>query len=187
MKKPIVFLLTTLFLFTRCGDVGYTYSDYHCNFSFDNSTHLDPTLASAMNSVSTGIFCRISYTLRSGGVKYFVFRNSNGDSSETIFNAIDERMESQKHLGMAYNDANNNGIIVGYSVYDGQFLAYDLQCPKCYNMNAIPMRTYPLNLKPAGIAECNNCKLTFDLNNSGNGLTRYRATTTGPQGSLHVF
>ena len=103
-----------------------------------------------------------------------------GDRSEKIFNGEDELRKSDQHIGM------NNGLIVGYSAYDDVFLAYDNQCPQCFDYNALPVRNYPLSINSNGIAKCNNCKREFALSNEGNGMTRYRANTTGPFGILNV-
>lgn len=166
-------------LFVSCGETEFKYTNFHCNFMLNNMQHQDATLASAMNINAKGIFCRISYQIKSGA-KYFVFENTNGDRSEKIFNGEDELRKSDQHIGM------NNGLIVGYSAYDDVFLAYDNQCPQCFDYNALPVRNYPLSINSNGIAKCNNCKREFALSNEGNGMTRYRANTTGPFGILNV-
>ena len=174
---------------TSCGGEEFTYSDHHCNLTIDNSKHLDQTLNSALNPNSKGIFCKISHKSNCGAL-YFVFRNCQGQTSESIFNAIDQRLQSQNRLGM------NNGVIVGYGNLSdpAQFYAYDAECPNCFDDNAIPMKSYPLDMNSSGIATCGKCRRQYNMNSGGNcinntgkGLTRYRATTTGANGLLHIY
>ncbi|SFF87404.1 hypothetical protein [Prevotella sp. KH2C16] len=190
MKKNR-FLLSILLAaaLTSCGGEEFTYSDYHCNLTIDNSKHLDQTLNSALNPNSKGIFCKISHKISSGAL-YFVFKNSQGLTSESIFNAIDQRLQSQNRLGM------NNGVIVGYGNLSdpAQFYAYDAECPNCFDDNAIPRKSYPLGMNSSGIATCGKCGRQYNMNtggncinNSGRGLTTYRATTTGANGRLHIY
>lgn len=185
MKKRIG-LLGMLFacsfglaMFSSCGDEQFTFSSYRNNLTIDNSLHQDATLASAMNPNAKGIFCRISFSLVSGAKK-FVFENNHGVKTDKNFTAIDERLQSEHHIGM------NNGLIVGFGIYGSTFFAYDNQCPNCFDYNVLPLRNYPLTMQSTGIAACSNCKREYDLNVEGNGLTRYRAYTTGPFGTLHV-
>lgn len=193
MKKTCLLVLMTLFL-AACGDSGYEYSSYHCNLTLDNSTHNDATLASAMNAASPGIFCTIKVITKGGAMQYSFETNANLKSTSP-FNAIDNRLENQKHVGM------NNGLIVGFARLTDMttgnpvFYAYDLMCPNCFDYTAIPMHGYPLSVKSSGIATCPNCKRQYDLNNGGiisagdkgTPLQPYRATTTRPFGILHVY
>lgn len=172
-----------------CGDDSFTYSSYHCNLVIDNSKHMDATLNSAMNQNAPGTFCLIYFTSKAG-VRYFVFSNNQGASSQSIFNNIDEQLESQTHLGL------NSGVIVGFGNLSdpAQFYAYDHECPNCFDINALPLKSYPLTFDSNGIATCATCKRQYNMNtggnvinNSGKGLTTYRATTTGQNGVLHVY
>lgn len=172
-------LLFPLF-FSSCSEEEKTYSDFHPNLTIDNATHLDATLATAMDIASPGVWCHISTTMR-GGAYYFIFNNNQGLTSESIFNAIDSRQESQRHVGMY------NGIIIGFSIFGDGFYAYDAQCPDCFDYLSLPLRNYPLTLSGIGKATCNHCGRTFDLSQWPNGLTRYHATTSGPFGLLRVF
>lgn len=184
-----IYILVLVQLSVSCDD-GYEYSDYHCNLSIDNSVHLDQTLASAMNSLSPGVFCKISYKI-SGGASYFVFQNNQNASSESIFNAIDVRLQSEQRLGLY------NGVIVGFGNLDNPavFYAYDGQCPNCFDPNAIPLKSRPLAMDGSGIATCGICNRQYNMNtggnvvsgDKGNKLTHYRAATTGPNGVLNVY
>lgn len=88
-----VCLVGLLAVLTACGeDAGYRYSNYHCNLTLDNGTHQDATLATAMNPMAKGVFCKIGYLLH-GGASYYTFENNQGMSSVSIFNAIDLRLE----------------------------------------------------------------------------------------------
>lgn len=183
-------LMSMTLLWASCNDDGYEYSDYHCNLSIDNSVHLDPTLSSAMNAMSPGVFCKISYKI-GNGAKYFIFESNQNASSESIFNAIDERLENEKRIGLY------NGLVVGFGNLDNPavFFAYDLQCPNCFNPDAIPLKNRQLTISNSGMASCGTCHRQYNMNtggniisgDKGNGMTRYRASTTGANGVLHVY
>lgn len=189
MKKITVFLLA-LTLLAGCGEnSGYEFSDYHCNLVLDNSKHLDATLATAMDVFAPGVFCTIGYIYKGGN--YYTFRNNHGLVSERPFNGIDLRLQNNLRVGQ------NNGLIVGFGNLDNppQFFAYDQQCPNCFSLNAIPMRSYPLVVDNLGIARCSNCRREYNLNTGGNIITgqrgrpliRYRASTSGVHGILKVY
>ena len=194
LKKKIgerIIILSALFMLIACKDViDYEYSNYHCNLTIDNSVHLDATLASSMNALSPGVFTTIKPLYRDG-VYYFHFRNNQGLESKKQFNAIDERLQSNLRVGMS------NGLIVGFGNLDtpAHFYAYDLQCPNCFDIDALPQRNYELTVTGTGIATCKTCYRSYNLNTGGNivsgergkTMTRYRASTTGPNGVLHVY
>ena len=189
-------LLTPLLtaLLTACTGDDNTYSNFHCNLYIDNSVHQDATLQSAMNPMAPGTFCLIKYT--ASPTPTYNFTSNQGQHSTSPFNAIDTQRGNTRRIGM------NNGLYVGYANLlpdlNGSyaFVAYDAQCPNCFDYNQLPLRNYPLTGNSAGIATCANCKRQYDLNNGGNcrnskaagdkGLTRYRATTSGPLGMLYV-
>ena len=195
MKKLffLPFYLFTLLLLTGCG-AEQEYSSWPCRFIYDNSIHLDATLATAMNYSSRGVFCKITVS-STGGVKYYNFVNNDGLSSQQRETALEK--EGNYRLGL------NEGIIVGFQTLNteggnGGFAAYDLQCPNCVrkeNNTANP--NYPVKIDSKGFATCTKCSKQYDLNNGGLilnggkgdvGLQRYRrASTTGPQGTLSVF
>jgi len=194
LKKKIgerIIILSALFMLIACKDViDYEYSNYHCNLTIDNSVHLDATLASSMNALSPGVFTTIKPLYRDG-VYYFHFRNNQGLESKKQFNAIDERLQSNLRVGMS------NGLIVGFGNLDtpAHFYAYDLQCPNCFDIDALPQHNYELTVIGTGIATCKTCHRSYNLNTGGNivsgergkTMTRYRASTTGPNGVLHVY
>lgn len=84
------------------------------------------------------------------------------------------------------------GLIVGVNYY-GEYLAFDLACPNC---NRADRR---LSIGDAGIAKCNKCGLSYDLNNYGvisaassvseyqtpRGLFRYRIMYDGTNLSVY--
>ena len=195
MKKLffLPFYLFTLLLLTGCG-AEQEYSSWPCRFIYDNSIHLDATLATAMNHSSRGVFCKITVS-STGGVKYYNFVNNDGLSSQQRETALEK--EGNYRLGL------NEGIIVGFQTLNteggnGGFAAYDLQCPNCVrkeNNTANP--NYPVKMDSKGLATCTKCGKQYDLNNGGLilngekgdvGLQRYRrASVTGPQGTLSVF
>ena len=186
-----IMALSVVFALMACSEnIDYEYSNYHCNLAIDNSVHLDATLASSMNALSPGIFTTIK-PLYKDGTSYFYFKNNQGMESEKRFNAIDENLQSHLRIGM------NTGLIVGFGNLDtpARFFAYDLQCPNCFNFNALPIRSYELTVNGTGIATCKTCRRSYNLNTGGNivsgekgkTMTRYRASTTGAYGMLRVL
>lgn len=184
---PVSIVVASVSL-TSCTSDHPTYSNFHCNLYIDNRTHQDPTLASSMNSMSPGIFCVIKYLPNRTA---YSFSSNQRLTSISNFDAKDTERGNGTRIGM------NNGLIVGYANLsdDGsgyRFYAFDIQCPVCFNYNAIPMRSFPLSLNSNGIATCNNCGRQFNLNTGGNcinntgQMTTYRATTTGPLGVLFI-
>lgn len=187
--SKIALALPLLFTVACSGD-DYTYSSYHCNLVIDNATHLDATLASAMNMMSPGVFCKITYN---NSKKAYVFTNNQGQSSSTPLTASEiERLGRTSRVGL------NNGLIVGYGSLSSTdsgytFYAFDAECPNCFDFNAIPLRSYPLSMTSDGIAKCAICKRQYNMNtggnctnNTGKGLTTYRAASSGALGTLTV-
>lgn len=188
--RVLLCLFLVAVLASACGSDDYTYSNFHCNLYVDNSTHQDATLASAMNALSPGIFCKISYDASS---RSYVFSSNQSQETKSRFDAKDTERGNAGRMGM------NNGLIVGYgNLSTGDmggyaFYAYDAQCPNCFDYTAIPRRNYPLSMTSAGMAVCSNCKREYNMNtggncanNNGKGMTLYRATTTGALGVLFV-
>lgn len=160
-----------------------TFTSYPCYLVLDNSIHQDPTLASAMNANSPGVFCII---VCNESKQQFSFTNNYGATSAKNFTAIDLRRT--RALGT------NGALIVGFGTLTGEIYAYDRECPNCFDPDAIPVRSKPLSMDTRGIATCNVCRREYDMNNGGNciseggvsGLRRYRCGTTGPFGILNV-
>lgn len=186
MRRVPYLIIMLLIFFTSCGDTEYEFSNYACNFVFNNNASRSLKLSTAMNQMSPGIFCHISV---SG--KYFIFdTNTDQGSQEKVpFIAIDE--ERSINLG-TYNES---GIIVGYGNLNSPaiFYAYDNQCPNCYKEAGLPR--YGLTMETTGKAKCNHCNREYNMNNGGiisggdhgDKLIRYRCSTTGPQGILSVI
>lgn len=179
--------LSALLLTASCGKSEFEYSGEQCYFVFDNSTHLDATLQSALNQASPGVFCRVSLGTE-GGATVFCFDSNQGLSSKQKANAVDLRRSII--LGVY----NKSGIIVGYGNLNNPatLYAYDSQCPNCYYSTNSP--SYRLTMTSAGHAVCGKCKREYDLNNrgivvkgdEGRKLMRYRVTCTGALGVLSV-
>ncbi|MCF0243832.1 MAG: hypothetical protein HUK06_03575 [Bacteroidaceae bacterium] len=171
-----------------CNSDSQYNNSQRCYLVIDNSIHLDPTLMSCMNSMSPGVFCRISLGLKNGAQTYFIESNHNTKSSFTL-NEVD--IKRSKILGV-YNET---GLIVGFGNLDNPpvFYAYDAICPNCYEQSQVGSYQ-PLKMDSNGQATCNICKRSYNLNTGGNIITgdagrqlyRYRASTTGPQGTLSV-
>ncbi len=186
-------LLTSYLLLLSC-EAENEYSTWPCRFAYDNGTHQDATLASAMNVNVPGMFCLITESVR-GGVKYLNFKSNHNTESSLAETEAEKRAEYI--LGL------NNGIIVGFqnAVLDdfgnAKFVAYDVQCPNCvrqYNNTISP--NYGVSMDDKGIATCKKCGRHYDLNNGGvlqngqegdTGLEKYAASTSGPYGHLSVF
>lgn len=171
-------------LAVACSETEYEYSHHRAFFIFDNSIHLDQCLATAMNPMSPGIFCRIS--IKSAG--RVNFDNNQGQSSQVTLSALEQ--QSHKMLGV-YNES---GLIVGFATLSQPvtFCAFDAQCPNCYEETMMPR--YMLTMDTTGKVSCKNCGRIYDMNNNGiissggNGkkLIRYRATTNGPFGLIRI-
>ena len=173
--------LCVLMALSACGDTQDLYVKGRCRLFFDNTTHNDATLATAMTPYS-GAFVTIT-----AQNSQFVFTSNQGLSSKVNMTAVDT--QRGYILGM------NNGIIVGYgSSVDGTFFAYDRECPNCYDGNSFSTRSYKISVNEFGIGTCANCHRQYDLNNggivskgdAGNKLSRYYATTTGSYGKLNI-
>ena len=185
MKRFAHYIILLLGIFCSCSDTEYEYSNYPCFFVFDNSVHLDQTLAASMNALSPGVFCRI-YEQPKDGSETFFFINNQGATSNKRANAVD--LNRSRVIG-TYN---GSGIIVGYGTIDKVFYAFDSQCPNCYKEANLPR--YTLTMDTSGKARCNTCKRVYDMNNGGivaegqggDKLIRYHANTSGPQGTLSV-
>ncbi len=185
MKKILILALSVLLC--ACEGAQNEFTIGECYVVIDNSVHQDPTLASAMNSMAPGIFCRIKQTMK-GGAVYYVFASNMGGSSESVLNALDQR----RSVMLGYN----NGIIVGFGSMDVPpvFYAYDDECPNCFDPEVLPMRSKKLTLNSSGMAECAVCHRQYNMNTGGNivsgdggkKMTRYRGMTTGAFGVLSV-
>lgn len=184
-KHGLTFLLLSLLLGTiACGDVQNEFTSRRCFVLFDNLIHSNAVLAGAMTT-NSGIYVRMTLTFKDGA-RCFLFENNQGQSSISKLNAKDEKRPQV--VGQ------NDGIIVGYSMVDPVFYAFDAECPNCFNSDQVQFRSYRLQLSSFNIATCNTCKRKYDLGNggmiiegeNGNKLIRYRAATTGPYGVLSV-
>ena len=172
-----------MLLLTAACDNNYTYSSYPCYLVIENGIHMDATLASAMNSLSPGVFCLVT---NDDAKKQFTFRSNYGLSSSVTYNEKDNYRT--RALGM------NGALIVGFATLTGEFCAYDRECPVCYDPEAIPARSKPVSMGEDGMATCTVCHRQWNMNTGGNciseggisGLTRYRCGTTGPYGTLSV-
>ena len=183
-----IFPFFLLLLITSCNNAENEFSSSVCFFVFDNATHQDAVLGSAMNINSPGVFVTATKTTGSGGVLYFSFTNSLKQHSNAKADAIDLKRTSI--LGY------NNGLIIGFGNMSDPaiFYAYDRECPNCFDPQAIPVKSKPLTVNENGIATCAVCHRQYNLNTGGNivsgdsgsKMTRYRANTTGILGVLSV-
>ncbi len=184
MKRYTYYIIALLTLLTSCGDTEYEYSGNSAYFVFENTASRSAALASAMNNMSPGIFCRI----KTSGANHYSCETNQGLSDRPVKNAIDEQRTVR--LGV-YNET---GIIVGFGNLNNPptFYAYDSQCPNCYKNTNMPR--YSLTMNTDGTAECGSCHRKYDMNNGGivvagdggDKMMRYHASTTGPEGVLVV-
>jgi len=175
-----------LLLLYSCGDTQQEYTSHSCHLIIYNNIHNDATLGSAMTPYAN-VFTTITISTESG-VRYFVLNSNQQTSSKIIFDS--RYAQINEICGM------NNGVIVGYGVLSDPltFYAYDRECPNCFDLARIPVRSYPISVASDGIGTCSVCKRQYNLNSggnivagdAGNKLTRYRAATTGPYGVLTV-
>ena len=186
MKAVKCAIASFVLLFLFSCNTEYEFSNIPCFLVIDNATHNDPTLAGSLNPMSSGIFCYISIISKSG-VQYFAFTDNNGNNSTSIFNAIDSKRSLLPGI--------NNGIFVGYSIFDPHVLyAYDRQCPNCTDPNSPIKQKNPLTMSTNGIATCAKCGRQYDMNNggiiskgaAGEKMIRYRVASTSPFGVLNV-
>lgn len=187
-----LFLLSVcLMSITACGESEFEYSSKRIHFIFENGTHLNANLASAM-SPHSNVFATIQQVDKVVGgsrVSYIAVKSSQSTQvAENKLNAVDLK----RTIILGYR----NGIIVGYGNLSDPltFFAYDLECPNCFNPTAIPIKDYYLTVSNLNKAHCATCQREYDLNNGGiitagdkgEKLTRYRAHTTGAYGVLTV-
>lgn len=167
-----------LALLFSCADSEY--SRYACHLSINNATMQNMTLGSAMTEDSPGIFVRISRE----GTTRFKFESNQGTTTYGAITAIDQK--AQWTIGIY------NGVIVGFGAIDRKFMAYDNQCPNCYESSGLTR--YALTMNTDATATCRYCQRVYDLNNGGilvkgdkgRGLIKYRAYTTGAFGLLQI-
>ena len=171
-----VFFFFLIFNFFSCGQIENEFSSRQVYLRFDNQTHLDPNLMSAMNAMTSNVFCRIWLS----SPDHLSFQSNQGTTSTVTLTA--QEMRSPLILGIS----NASGLIVGYG-FGGVFYCYDAVCPNCYDSKL--ERTLTMNT--TGIATCAGCGHQYDLTNNGlspqgGKLDRYRATTGGQTGTLLV-
>ncbi len=170
------------------------YSRWPCRFAYDNSLHVDATLAAALDVNSPGVFCRISESVEAG-VKYLNFQNN--------YNISSYQRESEEEKRAEFVLGLNNGILVGFQngmrdeFGNAIFVGYDVQCPNCVrDENNTLNPTYDIRVSENGIGTCRKCGRRYDLNNDGlllegkegdKGMEKYAAATNGPYGHVSVF
>jgi len=160
-----VFFVAMFAIFATGCDNENEFSDYPCRFVFNMNTHAHS--AALLSAVSSqGIFCKVSKVLKDNGARYFHFQNNNELEDDVPFTAEDARVTII--LGT------NNGLWFGLSSFDydrnnmPMFYAYDAECPNCFDPNAIPVRSRPLNVNSAGIATCAVCHREYNMQTGGN-------------------
>ena len=144
---------------TSCSDAENEYSSYPCRFVFNTARHgQSAALMSAMTG--TGVFCKVT-TVMEGGARYYRFSNNAGLTDKVLFTKDDQ--ETTVLLGT------NSSIIVLFVNLDApkQIYAYDGECPNCFSPEAIPVKSRPLTLTPAGLATCAVCHREYTLNGGG--------------------
>ena len=88
LKTRTSFIVTSLKAFllaapllVACSADSFDFSSLRAYFVFDNSVHQDPTLQSALNPMSPGVFCRIHEGSEGGAL--FIYFESNQSNKTT--------------------------------------------------------------------------------------------------------
>lgn len=163
-------------LSASCADNQY---DNSCYLIFDNSTNNNSKVAAAM-TISSNVF--VTFSKKSiNGKPYFHIESNQGGTDDVAFTYQDQQR--------GYIFGKNNGVIVGFGILDNQFKAYDLLCPNCYNESKYKNLTVNSN----GQTYCSNCKRYYDLSTGlvasgegGKAMIQYRASSSGPNGTLVI-
>ena len=115
LKMRTSFIVTSLKAFllaapllVACSADSFDFSSLHAYFVFDNSVHQDPTLQSALNPMSPGVFCRIHEGSEGGALFIYFESNQSNKTTKSKENADDLRRT--RAIGVY----NKTGVIVGY-------------------------------------------------------------------------
>lgn len=145
---------------SACTEVDNTYCRFPCRFVFNMQRH---GISLALNTmVSTpGVFCDVSHVMHKG-VSYYRFQTNHGQCDSVIF--TQEDVLSTVLIGV------HNGLIIGYGTFDTPYklYAYDAQCRNCFDPDAVPVKDYHLRIDAAGMAHCQACGRSYNLNTGGN-------------------
>lgn len=139
-----------LLLFLSCSEAERLYDSFPAYFVF-RGTNTVPQLNAAMGGL--GEFC----TIQDQGAT-LLFSNLGG-STPVNKTAVEGYMGFR--LGRA------GGLIVGQPTLMNDtpgVVCYDLVCPNCYEVQYVNRF---LQLTSSGIATCNGCQRTYNLNNLG--------------------
>ncbi len=157
--SPFYILLLTFYLFlTACGEVENRFTNHTARFSYSPVSAV-PNLYRACTSL--GEFCSITYPV---GTRYVIKSPSTPTAPDYI-----QRTALQGYQNFILG-LNNGGLIIGLPSLaemletESRVTCYSLCCPNCYQDFNI---TKQLELRTGGIAQCNNCNRTYDLNNQG--------------------
>ena len=182
--------LVLMGLFMACG-VDNKYNTYYpVNFVF--FTNIYPTSALTRAVESPGMFCIVKPSSERG-VTHLKLTPNQGKWEATDLDLVMNTAIGNEKL--SYNNMGaGKGLIIGHSNAFG-LKAFDLQCPNCFNPNALPLRNHTLTVSGTGIASCKDCHREYNLNTGGNivagdtgtMLKPYRASNTGPNGLLRVY
>ena len=186
LRRTLAALAALCLTATSCGDSESMYCRYPCRFVFNPATHASS--AALLTTVGTpGTFCTVSRVTKCGA-SYYHFVTTDGISDDVIFTMEDQR--STVLIGL------NNAIVFGYGNvdYPPVLYAYDMECPNCFDPEAIPVRSHQIRTAQTGMATCPTCHRQYNLNTGGNvvggdpgkQLSRYRAHYA-PGGVLSVI
>ncbi len=151
--RNLILALLPIAAFTACEKADSTYCSLPAKFVFENVYQ-----ASALNIAcnSMGEFCTITFS-KDG--KQFVFKGTSTTSSVPLTALVGY---TGFNLGLS-------GLIVGLpnipeiGKTESQVVCFELACSNCWEDYNI---TKPLVVSE-GVATCNSCKRTYDLNNTG--------------------
>ena len=167
--KRLLFLLILAGL-TACEKADHMFSNLPARFTMENIFQA-PVLNTACRSM--GQFCTITVSGQT-----FVFRDFRQTTSTVPITG--GYVYDGFYLGLS-------GLIVGLpdraelGKDQSEVISFDLACSNCYHEFGI---TKPLQLQENGMARCNSCERTYDLNDlgrtsNGRALERYRVRLLG--------
>ena len=89
--RPVLCCMPVLMLSAACSNAVDEYCRRPCYVVVDNSVHLDPTLASAMNPTTPGTFCTIQMT-KKGEATFYHCHTNQGLDSDIRWTAVYDKM-----------------------------------------------------------------------------------------------
>lgn len=162
MKNTLNIVLTVLVavMLAACSNSEEDVSRDTCYFYFNLNNHPASIIRNSLTGINSfvRVHCAYKSTGTSGRVLH-LYASMYGDKSEED-NAIELELRRPYVLGLY------NLLYIGWSTGDNALMAYDGQCPVCYDETGLTR--YPLQWSNSGLyLKCSNCGREYDLNNRG--------------------